>query len=81
MEGIGRDDFAVERLLALQQRQGRGLFTARGVFLLVVNGDRLRGAVLVLRQGEQADVIADHFAVEGQGLGERTGLGLEPAVE
>jgi hypothetical protein len=65
----------------VQQRQGRGLFTTRGVFLLIVNGDRLRRAVLMLRQGEQADVIADHLPVEGQSLWERPGLCLEPAVE
>ena len=36
-----------------------GLFAALGALLLIVNGHGLGCAVLVLRQGQQPDVVAD----------------------
>ena len=41
------------------QRGGGGLFAPGCAFLLIVNGDGLRHAVLMLGQREQADVVAD----------------------
>ena len=70
--------FAIEGWLVFEQREGGGLFATRGVLFLVVNGERLRRAVLVLGQGEDADVFAHHLAVKGQGLREVAGLLAQP---
>ena len=35
----------------------------------------------MLRERQQADVVADHLAVESEGVGERAGARLQPVVE
>ena len=52
MEGVGGDEFGVEGREFFQERGRDNLFAALGAFLLIVNGDGLRGAILVLRERE-----------------------------
>ena len=51
VQGVGGDDLSIQGGQALEQRGGGGLFAKLGAFLLIVDGLRLRGAVLVLGQG------------------------------
>jgi hypothetical protein len=81
VERIGADDFLLQRGQAFQQRKGGRLFTARGAFLLIHQRHGHRGTIFMVGQGHQADVIADHFAIQGQGGRELTRLGLQPVVQ
>ena len=81
VQGIGRDHFAVQSRQFFEQRGGRGLFAAWRAFLLVVNGHRLGRAILVLSQGKQANVVANHFTIQGQRLGQSARAALQPAVQ
>ena len=80
VQGVGGDDFVVEGGDVFEETAGGGLLATPGALRLVVNGDRLRGTVLVLGQREQANVVADHLAVEGERLRERARVGLQPVV-
>ena len=73
--------FSVQRGQLFQQRGGGGLFAPRRAFLLIVNGHRLRSAVLVLRQGEQPAMVANHFAIQRQRPWQRASLAQEPFVQ
>ena len=81
VQGIGGDDLAVQGGRFFQQGRRRRLFAALGAFFLVVNGHGLGGAVLMLGEGEQADVIADHFAIQSQRLRQGSAVALQPAIE
>jgi hypothetical protein len=81
VQGITGDDLPIQCWQGGQQFGRRAEFTAFGAFLLVVNGQGLRGAILLLGQGEQANVVANHFAVQGQRLRQGARPALEPAVE
>jgi hypothetical protein len=69
VQGVGGDEFAVQGGEFIQQLGAGALLATFGAFLLVVNGDGIWGAVLMFRQSEQADVIADHFSIQRQRLG------------
>jgi len=81
VQRVGRNHFAVQGRQRCQQRRGRRLLTAGRPLLLVVHGHRLRGAVLVLGQRQEANVVANHFAIQGQRLGQRAVAALQPAGE
>lgn len=68
VQGIGRDQFAIQRGEAFQQGRGRGLLATLGALFLVIDRHGLGSPILVLGQGEQADVIPNHFAVQSQRL-------------
>lgn len=67
MEGVRSHGLAIEGWEFCQQRGRDDLFAARRALLLVVNRRGLRGTVLVLREREQADMVADHFAIHREG--------------
>ena len=73
VQGIGRDQFAIQRGEAFQQGGGGGLFATLGALFPVINGDGLGRAVLVLAQGQQADMIPNHLAVQGRSLRQTAG--------
>jgi len=54
VQRIGGDQLSVQRGEAFQQGGGGGLFATLGALFLVINGDGLGRAVLVLGQGQQA---------------------------
>ena len=81
MAGGGGDEFAAEGREFFKEGGRVHFFAARRAFLLVVNGDRLRGAVLVRREREQAEVIAEHFAVHREGLRERAHVRQQPVAQ
>lgn len=59
VQGIAGDDLPIQCRQGCQQFGRRAQLTAFGAFLLVVNGQGLRGAILMLGQGEQANVVAN----------------------
>ena len=50
VQGVGGDDLPVEGGQAAEQRRGGGLLATRGPLFLVVEGEGLRGAVVVVDQ-------------------------------
>ena len=54
VQRIGGDDFSVEGGQALDHCEGGGLFATCGAFLLIADGQRLRGAILVLARVSSA---------------------------
>ncbi len=81
MQWVGGDDFAIQGRQLFQQRHRRALFATGRVLLSVVDRHRLRGAVLLLGQGQEANVMTNHFAVQGQRLRQQAALPLQPVGE
>lgn len=69
VQGIGRDDFAIQRRRLVQETGCRSPFATLCPFFLVVDGHRLRGAILLLGQGQESDLISDPLATRAPGLG------------
>ena len=78
VQRVGGNDFAVQSRQRFQPRRRRRLFAAGRALLLVIHGHRLRGAILVPGQREQANVVANHFAVQGQRLRQRATAAVQP---
>jgi hypothetical protein len=67
MQWIGGNHFAIQRGQLFQQSAIVAQLAALVSFFLIIDGDGLRSAILVLSQGKQADVVPDHLAIQSQG--------------
>lgn len=74
VEGIGGGDFSVQCGERFEPRGGGVLLAAFGAFLLIIDGNGLRCAVLVLCQGERAAGSPRGSAATGQAHGEGFGV-------
>ena len=76
VQRVGRHKLVVQSRQFFQQLHRGGLLAAFGAFFPIVDRDGQGRTVVMMSQGEQADVVANHFAIQSQSLGQRAGAAL-----